>query len=101
MIIEQPLIEDGEKKLDRKGEMIPDSLKRDYERVPLSENIDEYYKREVKPYLPDSWMDFSKNKIKYEKNFRKYFYKFRQLRTLEEISNDIKSLDDEIKELSF
>ena len=63
--------------------------------------IDEYYNREVKPHIPDSWMDRSKDKIGYEINFTKYFYKFTPLRNLKDISEDLKSLDDEIKHLSM
>jgi type I restriction enzyme M protein len=101
VIIEQPLIEDGDIKTDKKGSPKPDTSKRDSERVLLSENIDEYYNREVKPYIPDSWMDRSKDKIGYEINFTKYFYKFTPLRSMGNISQDLKSLDDEIKRLSM
>jgi type I restriction enzyme M protein len=100
IIVQQPLIEDGEIKTDKKGNPKPDTSKRDSERVLLSENVDEYYNREVKPHIPDSWMDRSKDKIGYEINFTKYFYKFTPLRSLEEISQDLKSLDDDIKQLS-
>ena len=65
VIVEQPLIEDGDVKTDKKGNTKPDTSKRDSERVLLSESIDEYYNREVKPHLPDSWMDRSKDKIGY------------------------------------
>lgn len=101
VVVEQPLIEDGTIKTDRQGNPKPDSSKRDNERVPLSENVGEYYEREVKPHLPNSWMDRSKDKIGYEINFTKYFYKFIPLRGLEEISQDLKSLDDEIHQLSL
>ena len=67
----------------------------------MSESVDEYYDREVKPHLPDSWMDRSKDKIGYEINFTKYFYKFTTLRNLEDISQDLNLLEDEIKELSM
>tara|TARA_E500000178_G_scaffold356070_1_gene431450 strand:+ start:200 stop:1906 length:1707 start_codon:yes stop_codon:yes gene_type:complete len=100
IVVEQPLIEDGDIKTDKKGNRKPDTSKRDSERVLLSENVDEYYDREVRPHLPDSWIDRSKDKIGYEINFTKYFYKFTPLRSLEEISQDLKSLDDEIKQLS-
>ena len=85
----------------KQGNPKPDTSKRDSERVLLSENVDEYYNREVKPHIPDSWMDRSKDKIGYEINFTKYFYKFTPLRSLEDISHDLKSLDDEIKRLSM
>lgn len=101
IVVEQPLIEDGKVKKDRHGNPKPDTTKRDNERVSLSESIEDYYEREVKPHLPDSWMDRSKDKIGYEINFTKYFYKFTPLRSLEEISKDLKSLDDEIRQLSM
>ena len=101
VVVEQPLIKDGVIKSDKKGKPKPDISKRDSERVLLSENIDEYYNREVKPHIPDSWMDRSKDKIGYEINFTKYFYKFTPLRSLEDISQDLKSLDNEIKQLSL
>ena len=101
IVVEQPLIENGNIRTDKKGNPKPDSKKRDNERVPLNQNINEYYKREVSPHLPDSWMDRSKDKIGYEINFTKYFYKFTPLRPLEEITQDLKSLDNEIKELSM
>ncbi|MDC0866097.1 class I SAM-dependent DNA methyltransferase [Candidatus Pelagibacter sp.] len=100
VVVEQPLIEDGVVKTDKQGNAKPDTSKRDNERVLLTESIDEYYNREVKPHLPDSWMDRSKDKIGYEINFTKYFYKFTPLRSLEDISHELKSLDDEIKQLS-
>ncbi len=99
--VEQPLVDNGEIKRDKKGDIKPDSSKRDYERVPLLMNIDEYYGREVKPYLPDSWMDRTKDKVGYEINFSKYFYKFIPIRSIEEITQDLKSLDEKIKELSL
>ena len=101
VVVEQPLIEDGDIKTNKDGNPKPDTSKRDSERIPLSENIDEYYKREVQPHISDSWMDRSKDKIGYEINFTKYFYKFTPLRSLEDISQDLKSLDDEINRLSI
>ena len=94
------LIENGVIKNDKQGDPKPDTSKRDSERVPLSESIEEYYKREVKPHTQDSWIDRSKDSVGYEINFTKYFYKFIPLRGLEEISNDLKNLDDEIQTLS-
>ena len=93
VVVEQPLIEDGVVKTDKKGNPKPDTSKRDTERVSLSENVDEYYNLEVKPHLPESWIDRSKDKIGYEINFTKYFYKFQELRTLDDISKDLKSID--------
>ena len=101
VVIEQPLVEDGDIKTDRQGNPKPDSSKRDSERILLSEDIDEYYDREVNPHIPDSWMDRSKDKVGYEINFTKYFYKFTPLRTLENISQDLNLLEDEIKQISL
>jgi type I restriction enzyme M protein len=101
VIVEQPLIEDGSIKKDVKGKLKPDTSKRDSERVPLSDSIEEYFDSEVKPNLPNSWMDRSKDKIGYEINFTKYFYKFIPHRSLEEIYQDLKSLDNEIEQLSI
>lgn len=100
VVVEQPLIEDGKVKTDKKGNPKPDTSKRDSERVPLSESVDDYFEREVEPHLPDSWMDRPKDKIGYEINFTKYFYKFTPLRDIKEISNDLKSLELEISSLT-
>ena len=101
VVIEQPLIEDGLPKTDKTGNPKPDTSRRDSERVPLSESVDEYYDREVKPHVSNSWMDRSKDKIGYEINFSKYFYKFTPLRPLEDISQDLNSLEQEINQLSL
>jgi type I restriction enzyme M protein len=93
--IEQPLVEDGVVVTDKNGNPKPDGSLRDFERIPLGVDIDEYYQREVKPHLPHSWMDRSKDKIGYEINFTKYFYKYKPLRSLEEIKADILALEKE------
>jgi len=101
VVVEQPLVENGEIKTDRQGKTKPDSSRRDNERIPLSESIENYFEQEVKPHLPEAWMDRSKDKIGYEINFTKYFYKFTPLRSLDDIAKDLKSIDDEIKQLSL
>ena len=95
VVVEQPLIEDGKLKTDRRGNPKPDTSKRDNERIPLSKNIDEYYEREVRPHLPEAWMNRSKDKIGYEINFTKYFYKYKSLRSIEEITHDLLELEKE------
>jgi len=85
--------------LDKKGDKIPDPNLRDSEKVPLKQNIEEYFEREVKPYCPDAWMGRKKDKIGYEINFTKYFYKYKPPRPLEEIESDIKEVVAEIQEL--
>lgn len=84
---------------DANGNPKPDAQKRDYERVPLKEDIEEYFRREVKPHLSDSWMDRSKDKIGYEINFTKYFYKYKPLRSLEEITQELMKLEKETEGL--
>ena len=83
------------------GMHLCESLLEDRVSIIGLDNVNDYYEREVKPHIPDSWMDRSKDKIGYEINFTKYFYKFTPLRSLEDISQDLKSLDDEIKRLSM
>jgi type I restriction enzyme M protein len=72
---------------------------RDFENVPLKEDIDAYFEREVRPHVPDAWMDRSKDKIGYEINFNRYFYKYTQPRPLEAIDAELKSAEDEILRL--
>ena len=97
--IEQPLMENGVIVIDKKGNPKPDSKLRDYERVPLSEDIEQYYSREVEPHLSNSWIDYDKNTVGYEINFTKYFYEYKPLRTSEEITNDLLELDKEFVNL--
>jgi len=87
--------EKGEIETDKKGEPVPDSDLRDYENIPLKEDVEEYFKREVLPHLPDAWINQSKTKIGYEINFTKYFYKYKPLRSLEEIRKEILKLEEE------
>jgi type I restriction enzyme M protein len=84
---------------DSEGKSEPDSDLRDFENVPLTDNIEEYFKREVLPHVPDAWMDRSKDKTGYEINFNKEFYKYKPLRSLEEIKKDILALENETKGL--
>ena len=96
IIIEQPLKDDkGKIVKDKQGNKKPDSSLRDSERIPLLENIDEYYDKEVKPHLPESWMDREKDKIGYEINFTKYFYQYKPLRGLKEITDDLLQIEKE------
>lgn len=93
--VEKPLIDEetGDIVTDKKGNPKPDTSLRDYERVPLTEDIDDYYKREVKPHVPDSWMDRKKDKIGYEINFNRYFYQYTPLRSLKEIADELLALE--------
>ena len=85
--------EDAEVCTDKKGNPEPDPELRDYENVPLKEDIQSYFEREVLPHVPDAWIDESKTKVGYEINFTKYFYQYKPLRSLEEIKADILQLE--------
>ena len=97
--IEQPLRENGEVVRKKDGTPKPDTKLRDYERVPLSEDIEQYYSREVEPHLPDSWIDYDKNKVGYEINFTKYFYQYTPLRSSQEITHDLEILEKEFQSI--
>ena len=93
--VERPLIDEQREAIvrDKRGNPKPDTALRDYERVPLTEEIDDYYRREVKPHLPDSWIEGKKNKVGYEINFNRYFYQYTPLRSLEEIADEMLALE--------
>ena len=96
--VERPLRgENSEIVTDKKGNPKADSSLRDYENIPLQMDIEEYFKKEVLPYVPDAWIDEKKTKVGYEINFSKYFYKFKKLRTLEEVRADILRLEKKTK----
>lgn len=86
---------------DNKGNPIPDTNLRDYERVPLGEDIYGYFEREVKPHVPDAWIDESVvddkdgevGKVGYEISFNRYFYKYQPPRPLEEIEAEIHEVE--------
>jgi len=99
LTVERPLIEHGAAASDSKGQPKPDSALRDYEKVPLTEDIDAYFDREVKPHVPDAWLDRSKDKVGYEINFTKYFYQYTPLEPLEQIKADILRLEQETEGL--
>ena len=93
--IEQPLKENGNEVRDRNGNTKPDGSQRDNERIPLGVNIDEYFEREVKPHLPESWMDRSKDSVGYEINFTKYFFQYKPLRSLSDLTKELLELEKE------
>lgn len=106
--IEQPLKENDKIVTDRSGNLKPDPSLRDYENVAFlkkdssgnlqPQDIEEYFEAEVKPHVPDAWIDFSKTKIGYEINFTKYFYEFKPLRPLSAIKANILALEEKTVE---
>ena len=89
---------------DRKGRPEPDPQLRDMENVPLRENVESFFEREVKPHVPDAWIDTKRRDpqdgrvglVGYEINFNRYFYEYRPPRPLEEIEADIRRVEREI-----
>jgi type I restriction enzyme M protein len=82
---------------DDKGKPEPDTDIRDTESVPLKEDIQTYFKREVLPHVPDAWIDESKTKVGYEIPFTRHFYEYKPLRPLAEIQAEIQQLEKEIQ----
>jgi type I restriction enzyme M protein len=97
LTVERPLRDDAGKivlgvKGAQKGKPQPDSAKRDTENVPLTEDIQAYFKREVLPHAPDAWIDPDKSKVGYEIPFNRHFYVFEPPRSLSEIDEDLKAV---------
>ena len=90
VVVEQPLEADGDDLFGKEHK--PDPTKRDYERIPLGEDIEEFFDREVKPHLPYAWLDRSQDKIGYEINFNKIFYTFKPLRDPDEILDELRDV---------
>ena len=84
---------------DRKGDPEPDPELRDCENVPLREDVDAYFDREVRPHIPDAWIDHSKTKVGYEIPFNRHFYAFAPPRELTDIDADLKNATDRIAEM--
>ena len=80
-----------------KGNPEPDTSLRDTENVPLAENIEDYFAREVLPHVPDAWIDHDKTRTGYEIPFTRHFYRYTPPRPLEEIQKDLRQLVTEIQ----
>ena len=92
--IEQPELDSkGRPVKDKNGKIKADSSKRDKENIPLSQNIENYFAKEVLPHVPHAWIDYDKTRIGYEINFTKYFFEYKGLRKSEEIKTEIKTLE--------
>jgi type I restriction enzyme M protein len=86
-------------KVDRQEGYEPDPDLRDFENIPLHEDIDSYFHREILPHVPDAWLDRSKDKAGYEINFNSHFYRYTSARPLKEIDADVKIAEEEILRL--
>ncbi|WP_097914106.1 type I restriction-modification system subunit M [Streptomyces sp. b84] len=82
-----------------KGQKEPDAELRDFENVPLGEDVEEYLKREVHPHVADAWIDHAKTKVGYEIPFTRHFYVYKPPRPLAEIDTELKALEAEIQAL--
>ncbi len=83
----------------RKGQPEPDPELRDYENVPLAEDIDEYMRRQVLPHVPDAWVKDEEPKIGYEIPFTRFFYRYEPPRAIEEVDAEIRELEARIQDL--
>ena len=102
--IESPELDENQKVIkDKKGNIKADTSQRDYENVPLKENIDEYFEREILPYNKEVWIDKKKTQIGYEIPFTRYFYKYvapeKSDDILVRIKNDENNIIDSLKRL--
>ena len=79
-----------------KGKPVADANLRDTENVPLSEDVETYFQREVLPHAPDAWIDHEKTKVGYEIPFNRHFYVFKPPRALAEIDKELKGVTDRI-----
>jgi len=97
--IQSPLLNEKGEAVLKKGKPVADKSKKDTETIPLTEGIDEYFKKNVLPYNPKAWMDRGEDKIGYEIPFTRLFYKFVPPKPSEEIYKEIKELGEEESKL--
>lgn len=95
--VERPQKDENGNPILKKGKPVADTSLRDTENMPLTEDIEEYFKREVLPFAPDAWIDESKTKVGYEIPFTRYFYKYEAPRSSAEIMAEIMELETELE----
>ncbi len=99
IVVERPQRdENGEIIKDKKGKPVADANLRDTENIPLTEDIDRYFEREVLPYAPDAWIDKKKTKVGYEIPMTRYFYEYKAPEASEDILVRIIGLENSISE---
>lgn len=86
IVVESPLLDEAGNKVLKKGKPVADAEKRDTENVPLNEDINTYFTREVLPYNPDAWIDKAKTKVGYEIPFTRTFYVYKELEKADDIA---------------
>lgn len=95
VVVETPLMDEKGNLVLKKGKVQPDKSKRDTEVIPLEDDIDECFKKNVLPYNPKAWIDRSQDKVGYEIPFTRLFYKFVEPKSSDEIYDEIKELEKE------
>ena len=95
-MVERPLVDENGKPVLKKGKKVADASLRDTENVPMDEDIDAYFAREVLPYAPDAWIDKTKTKVGYEIPMTRYFYEYQIPEASDDILSRIIGLEDEI-----
>ncbi len=96
IVVERPLRDENGELVLKKGKKQPDTALRDTENVPLKEDIDRYFEREVLPYAPDAWVDNKKTKVGYEIPMTRYFYEYQAPEAVEDIVERITALETDI-----
>lgn len=96
IIVERPLKNEDGTVVTKKGKPVPDTYLRDTENVPLVNDIDKYFEREVLPYVPDAWIDYKKTKVGYEIPMTRYFYEYKAPEPADDILSRIVTLEEEI-----
>ena len=98
IVVERPQRDEKGEIILKKGKPVADKNLRDTENVPLVQDIDRYFEREVLPYAPDAWIDKSKTKVGYEIPMTRYFYEYQPPEPVDDIVKRIKKLESEISE---
>lgn len=96
IVVERPQRDEAGNILLKRGKPVPDTSLRDTENVPLVQDIDAYFAREVLPYAPDAWIDHSKTKVGYEIPMTRYFYEYQAPEAVEDIVTRITALEQDI-----
>ena len=96
IVVERPQRDENGEIIKKKGKPVADTSLRDTENVPLVEDIDAYFAREVLPYAPDAWIDKTKTKVGYEIPMTRYFYEYQKPEKSDDILNRIIGLENEI-----
>lgn len=96
IVVERPQRDEAGNVIPKRGKPVPDTSLRDTENVPLVQDIDAYFAREVLPYAPDAWIDHSKTKVGYEIPMTRYFYEYQAPEAVEDIVARITALEQDI-----